>query len=595
MQRKKQSFFKGAFILSVAALIVKLLGAVFKIPLANILGGDGMGYFSTAYDIYMPVYVISNAGLPIAIARIVAESVSEGRFRDVRRTLKIANVVFLITGAIGFCILFFGSGVLLRGASVSLFGRVFVIPPFINNPGAYLAVMAMAPTVFFVCLTSAYKGYYEGLSDMYPTAFAQVSEVVVKLVFGLGLSMGAYKLGIGEFEASGTVFGKAFSSFEEARLAVLQVAAAGAILGVALGALGSFLSVYIRHKKRGDMISEEELSAPQEVTPTKTILKRIIKIAIPIALGSCVGQITGIIDLFSVYDRLHHVVDIGYDKLLNIYGAAIPLEKAAEDIPNYLNGCYKGMAVNLYNLIPTFTVAFGVSALPAITTAWTEKNVVSLKENVESVLRITMLLVLPAGIGMSVLSHGILSLLYGARPEEVEIAAPLLAILGIAVIFSATCSPINSMLQAIGRADLPVKIMVGCAAFKLAFNYVTVGIPEINIKGAAVGTLLCYVMIMSISLFFLVKKTAVKLNYVTVFIKPLVAALLCGAAAWGTAALLGLYVSEKLATVCGIAVGGVVYVASLILLRAIDEEDVRKMPKGEKLVKLYMKLPGIKK
>ncbi len=579
MQRKKQSFFKGALILSVAALIVKLLGAVFKIPLANILGGDGMGYFSTAYDLYMPVYVISNAGLPVAIARIVAESVSENRFRDVRRTLKIANTVFLITGTIGFCILFFGAGFFVNT---------------IKNPGAYLAVMAMAPTVFFVCLTSAYKGYYEGLSNMYPTALSQVIEVILKLIFGLGLSMVAYKVGISEFETSGTVFGTAYASFEDAKLRVLQIAAAGAILGVALGACGSFLSVYIRHKKSGDKITEEELSAKQEVTPTKTILKRIVKIAVPIALGSCVGQITGIIDLWSVLDRLGHAVSLDFSTIQRIYGSAIPAGKALDSIPNYLNGCYKGMAVNLYNLIPTFTVAFGVSALPAITTAWTEKNMASLKENVEAVLRVTMLLVLPAGIGMSFLSHGILNLLYGARPEEVEIAAPLLAILGIAVIFSSTCSPINSMLQAAGRADLPVKIMVGCAAFKLVFNYLTVGVPEINIKGAAVGTLLCYVLIMTISLYFLVKNTKVKLDYKMVFIKPLIAALSCGISARLVYQLLMGALPEKLCTVFGIVVGGVVYIVVLVLLRAINEDDIRKMPKGEKLAAIYKRLPGIK-
>ena len=579
MQRKKQSFFKGAFILSVAALIVKLLGAIFKIPLANILGGDGMGYFSTAYDIYMPVYVISNAGLPVAIAKIVAESASKRRFRDVRRTLKIANTVFLVTGLLGFSLLFFGAGFLVK---------------MINNPGAYLAVMAMAPTVFFVCLTSAYKGYYEGLSNMYPTALSQVVDVIVKLVFGLGLSMVAYTVGINEFETSGTVFGKFFENPEEARLAVLQVAAAGAILGVALGALGSFLSVYIRHKKSGDRITEEELSAPQVVTPTGKILKSIIRMAIPIALGSCVGQITGVIDLVSIMDRLRFAVTANPEVMQAVYGADVSADKMVETIPNFLYGC-KGMTTTLYNLIPTFTVAFGVSALPAITTAWTEKNTVALKENVEDVLRMTMLLVLPAGIGMSALSHGILSILYGGRPGEVEVAAPLLAVLGIAVIFSATCSPVNSMLQAIGRADLPVKIMVGCAAFKLVFNYVTVGIPEINILGAAIGTLICYVLIMSISLVFLVKNTSLKLDYMRTFIKPLISALFCGISARLSAELLELIVSERLATVCGIAVGGLVYVAALVLLRVINEEDVRKLPKGETLARLYAKLPMAKK
>ncbi len=580
MQRKKQSFVKGALILSIAAIIVKALGALFKIPLTNILGGDGMGYFSTAYDLYMPVYVISNAGLPVAIARIVAESASQGRFRDVRRTLKIANTVFLITGTIGFCLMFFGAGFFVRT---------------INNPGAYLAVMAMAPTVFFVCLTSAYKGYYEGLQNMYPTAASQVVEVVVKLVVGLGLSMTMYKLGMSEFTKSATVLGRTFESAQEAELGILQLAAAGAILGVACGALGSWLSVYIRHKKRGDRITEEELLAPQEDSSGRTIFKRIIKVAIPIALGSCVGQLTGVIDLWSVLNRLHFAVNTDFSAIADMYGEAIPVGKSLESIPNYLNGCYKGMAVTLYNLIPTFTVAFGVSALPAITVAWTEKNSISLKKNIEAVLRATMLLVLPAGIGMSVMSNGILTLLFGGKPEEIIIATPLLSLLAVAVIFAASCSPINSMLQAVGRADLPVKIMAVCASVKLVANYIMVGIPEINIRGAAVGTLVCYAMIMTISLYFLFKITSLKISYKTVFIKPLIAALLCGGAAWLVSELLIGVTSQNVATVIGICAGGTVYLISLVLLRAITDEDLKMLPKGEKLARIYNKLPGVGK
>ena len=151
------------------------------------------------------------------------------------------------------------------------------------------------------------------------------------------------------------------------------------------------------------------------------------------------------------------------------------------------------------------------------------------------------------------------------------------------------------MLQAVGRADLPVKIMIGCASFKLAFNYITVAIPQINIRGAAVGTLICYVAIMTISLFFLLRITNLKLNYMTVFVKPLISALLCGGGALITSLILEKYVSIKLATIFGIAVGGVIYIASLVLLRAITEEDLKMLPKGDKLAAFYRKLPGIKK
>ncbi|MBQ7055152.1 MAG: polysaccharide biosynthesis C-terminal domain-containing protein, partial [Oscillospiraceae bacterium] len=184
---------------------------------------------------------------------------------------------------------------------------------------------------------------------------------------------------------------------------------------------------------------------------------------------------------------------------------------------------------------------------------------------------------------------------YGSKPEEVEIAVPLLAVLGIAVIFSSACSPINSMLQAVGRADLPVKIMVGCAAFKLTFNYITVGIPQINILGAAIGTLICYVLIMLISMYFLLRITKLRINFMTVFIKPAISAILCAITAVVVSRVVMLGASENVGTVIGIGCGAVVYAASLVILRAITEDDIKRLPKGEKLAVIYNKLPGIKK
>ncbi len=580
--RKQHSFFQGALILTIAALIVKIIGAVFKIPLNYILGGDGMGFFSTAYDLYMPIYVLSNAGLPVAIARVVAKSAAQGNFRDVRKTLKLANLIFFITGTVGFCIMFFGA-------------RFFVNT--IGNPGAYLAVTAMAPTVFFVCLTSSFRGYYEGLQNMFPTALSQVVEVIAKLVVGFGLSAWLYNYGMTSYETTSTVFGVHYNNLEAAKIAVLQVAAAGAIAGVACGSLFSALSIFLRHKIKGDQITKEELEQPQQDHSRRSIFKEIISISIPIALGSCVSQLTGVIDLWSVLNRLHSAIASDFGVIAQMYGDAIPAGKLLEDIPNYLNGCYKGMAVTLYNLIPTFTVALGVSALPPITVAWESKNHLALKTNIESVLRMTMLLALPLALGMSFLSNEILTLLFSSRPAEVTIATPLLSILAIAVIFSAACSPINSMLQAVGRADLPLKIMAVCAVIKLSVNYVLVGTPSINIRGAAIGTLICYVLIMTISLYFLFKITKIKPDLVSIFLKPAISGLGCGGGALIVCRLLQTIngFPSKLATVIAILSGGIIYVALLILLRAITEDDLSKLPKGQKLIAIYRRLPGIKK
>lgn len=579
--RPKQSFLKGALVLSLAALIVKLIGAVFKIPLANILGGDGMGYYTTAYDMYMPIYVLSNAGLPVAVSRVVAECTSNGRYRDARRVLKISNLIFFCTGLAGMLIMFFGANWFVN---------------YIKNPGAYIAVMMMAPTVFFVCLTCSFRGYYEGLQNMVPTAISQVVEAVVKLVLGLGLSMWIYNYGINAYETTGVVFGKAMQTFDAAKLRVLQFAAGGAIAGVGLGSLGAAFSIYLRHKIGGDKITSEELNAPQLDTSRRALAKKIILFAIPVALGSCVSQLTNVIDLFTIMRRLHYAVSVNADAIFNMYQGAIPLERALEDIPNYLNGSYKGLAVTLYNLIPTFTVAFGVSALPAVTVAWEQKDHISLKKNVESALRVTLSLAIPAGLSLAVLSEDILMLLFGNRPQEVQIAAPLLFFLGIAVIFSATCSPINSMLQATHHAYIPLIIMACCSVVKIGLNYFLVGIPEINIRGAAFSTFICYALIMTVSVICLFKITKIKPNIISIFIKPLVGGISCAASAYGACRLFEkLLPSENLATLGSVVVGVLVYLIVMVLIRGLEDDDVLMLPKGKTLLKIYKKLPSIKK
>lgn len=577
--RTKHSFIHGALILSIAAVLVKIIGAIFKIPLANILGGDGMGYYSTAYDMYMPIYVLSNAGLPVAVARVVAECTSKGRFRDARRVLKLSNLIFFITGSIGCMIMLFGAGYFVR---------------VINNPGAYLAVMMMAPTVFFVCLTCSFRGYYEGLQNMFPTALSQVVEALVKLVLGLGLSMWVYQYGMSTWEQTGMVFSQVCGDYEAAKLLVLQYAAAAAIAGVALGSLCAALAIYLRHKLVGDGITKEELSAPQIDTSRRTLAKRIILFAIPIALGSCVGQLTNVIDLFTVMRRLHSAVAQDAGVILQMYGSAIPAGKALTDIPNYLNGSYKGLAVALYNLIPTFTVAMGVSALPPVTVAWETHDRPALKRNIESALRVTLMLAIPAGLSLSFLSKDVLMLLFSKRPDEVLIAAPLLFYLGIAVIFSATCSPVNSMLQATGHAYIPLIIMACSSVLKIRLNYVLVGMPQFNIRGAAISTLICYVLIMSVSVACLLFVTKIRPNFWSIFVKPLIGGLACAGGAYGACRLLGMVMPGKIATIAAIVVGVVIYLVVMVLIRGLNEDDLRMLPKGEKLAALYRRLPGIR-
>ncbi|MEG2597681.1 MAG: oligosaccharide flippase family protein, partial [Oscillospiraceae bacterium] len=194
MQKDKgQSLLQGASILAFAMIVVKLIGAVFKIPLGNILDGDAMGYFSTSYSVFTMIYAFSTAGLPAAVAKMVAEHSVHDRYRDIRKIRKISVKLFFFMGLIGFILMV-------------AFSKLYV--DLANNENAWLSVIAIAPAIFFGCMMSAYRGYYEGLRNMTPTAVSQIIEVVAKLIFGLALSIIVVQIGKNQFAAGTPVFGK---------------------------------------------------------------------------------------------------------------------------------------------------------------------------------------------------------------------------------------------------------------------------------------------------------------------------------------------------------------------------------------------------
>ncbi len=571
---KKQSVLHGAVVLMSAAFLVKIIGAVFKIPLTNLLGGDGMGYFSTAYGLFNPIYALSIAGMPVALAKLTAENLAKGRFKDVKRLFRIASLVFFITGTAGFLIMLFGA-------------RGFV--SMVNNNNAYLCVIAISPAILFGCTMSIYRGYYEGFSDMYPTAVSQVVEAVIKLIAGYTLAYITIKMGESSYQGTGNVFFLRPASESAARQLVLSFGAAGAILGVTLSTLFGTVYLAIRHRFKGDGISKEQINKSFESSSSKVLLKKLLLIAIPVCLGSVVTNLTSIIDLWSVMNRLAEAIKRDPAVMINMYKGLMPENITLTTLPNYLFGTYQGLAINIFNLVPALAVTFCISALPAVTTAWTVGNMQSLRRNVESVLRVTSMLAFPAGLGMTVMSGQILSLLYGSRPMEVKVAEPLLLSLGIAVIFVSVAIPIYSMLQAVGRADIPVKLMITGGAIKLIVNFYLVAQPGINIKGAPIGTLLCYAFIGVSSVICLVKYTHLKISVFGVFGKPLLAGGLCSVSAWVSYGLFSKYAGNMVSTVCSLAIAAIIYVISLGLLRAIRYEDVKMLPFSEKILKTLAK------
>lgn len=582
--RKKQSLLNGAIVLVIATAFVEVIGILYKIPLTELIGTIGRGYTGTAFNLYIPIYNISMAGLPVAISKLVSESIAEGHFKDVKKIFKIAFRLFFITGVVGTLVV-----LLLAYPYAKTMDAMNSLP----------SIVMIAPAVFVCCVMATYRGYYSGLHYQTPSAVSQMFEVIGKLVFGLGLAFIVQKHGMTCFANGEPVYGKICQTAEEAVLALSPYAAAASIFGVTMGAVTSLVFLVIRHKVVGDKITKQELADSPAAASGKKIAKMLTAIAIPVVISTLVMNITNLIDSWSIQFRLKAAI-ISNPALINeMYKEALALAEKmdATQLKTYLYGAYE-IALDFRNLVPTITVALGTSAIPVLSEAWTIKNKLMIRSSVESVMRVTMLISLPAGIGMAILSEDLLHILYGTK-SSLSISATIMALYGCFTFIMAAAQPLINMLQAVGRADIPMRSVSIAAIAKVIINFILVGIPAINIKGAVIGTFCFYLITVSVNFNALLKETGVKINYKSVFFKPLFCAALCGVGAWAFSGLSNNFlpsfeINSRISTatvsaVIGIIVAVIVYVLALLFTRSIVKEDVKMLPKGEKICKILEK------
>jgi len=569
-ERKKQSFLQGALILSLAAVLTKVIGALFfKIPLKN-LNSTAYGYFEATYNVYVPIYTVCTAGFPTAVSRMVSESIALGRYRDVKTIFRVAFRVFLVTGLVG---------------TLLMLGLSSFYPEFVNLPNTRLTMIVMAPAILFCCLVSAYRGVYEGSRNMTPTAISQIVEAVGKLLFGLSLAAGALQLGQSRFAAGLPVYGRMAETAEQAVEFSLPYVAAGAMIGVTAGSFFALLYIMIRYRARGIGFTRTELGGAPPSPSSRRMFRSLLRVAIPVALGTLATQLTNMIDVVSLQKCLAIVMERSGDIVEGMYAAQIAAD-GTTDVLGFLTG-NRGAVVTFTNLVPNVTLTFGISALPLITSAWALRDKRKLKSTVSLVLRITMLVATPCGIGLAVLARPIMRMVYD--DVTAQVAGPMLEVMGIAVIFICLVAPINAMLQAVGRADIPAKIVLVGGAVKLLLNTTLVLNPYINIMGSAYSTLACYVVMVVLSLIALLRVVRVRLKWRGIFLKPLFSGVLCGVAAWAANGLLARIMPGTVATILAILIAGIVYVLLLLLLGAFTREDILMLPKGQKIAQILEK------
>lgn len=582
-----QTFIKGAAILTISMVIVKVFGLLDKIILTDIysmFGDDvasmGMGLYSNAYEIFAVIFTVATGGLPIAISRLISENMAQKRYKDVKLIHKISVPFFVIVGIICFMIMFFGS---------------FAYVNIIKSPYSLYAMLCLAPTVFFGCLVSIYRGYFEGQRNMTPTAISEIIEAAVKLVLGTLFMYLIMRYGFNSYNETGTFLGFTFASKIEAQNTILSFSVAGAICGISLGSFFSFLFLFLRYKIYGDGIPEEYYLNSVDARTKRETFINICKTAIPIATGALVMSLGSLIDQVIIQNVLSNLAetktDVLYEQYNKYYSDAIIYGDATSGVPSTIHtslwGCYSS-ALTLMQLVTAVTQVFGSSAMPNVTSAWTKGNKSELKASIETVIRMTMMFTLPMALGLCVLAHPIMSFVYGDEAIS-EIGGNVLTLMGITTIFTAAVTPVCSMLQGIGKVKLPMKLYALCMIIKISISWIFVSIPEINIQGATAGSLVGYAVILVIGMYLLIKNSKIKINFYATTIKPLIGAIFSSIAAFFTNMLVGNFVPKKLSTIIAVLAAVIVYVIVLLILRTFTATEIKFLPKGEKIAKVLEK------
>ena len=502
--RRGDGFFSGVCILSLSAMIVKIVGLVYKIPMLRLLGSEGMGYFNSAYELYTLLCVIATAGLPVAMAVMIAGAESNGG--RVERIFRVSRLTFLVLGVIGTAI---------------LLGFAKPLATFLGSDRALYCIYAIAPTVFFICMAGAYRGYFQGLGNMTPTALSQVIEALGKLILGLIFASLALRAGL-----------------------PTEAVAAFAVLGLTLGALVSLFCLLVMKKaaraKLPPLLNEAEEGA---------ILPKLLKLAIPVTLSSGVVSLTRVIDMTMILRRLQ---SLG--------------QSSSEAFASY--GNYTTLALPLFGLAPALIGSVALPLIPRLSRAIASADSKEETNSVADALRLTSLVAMPASVGLVLFAEPILDLLFYGEDEAIAMTAPLLSILGASVVLSCLITVTNAILQAYSSAGLPILSMALGSILKIVMAYFLIGVPQVGILGAPISTFFCDLLICIMNFGFISRRMRELPSLSSVFIRPFVAALLSVSLArfLYNVAVDQISIDLRLLTLLSIALAAMLYLVLSLLL-----------------------------
>lgn len=530
---KKESFMQGVVTIMFSQILIKVLGLIYTLYLTNRDGfGDaGNAIYASGYQIYALLLTVSSIGVPNAISKLVSERLAVGDNKGANRIFKVALVTFGTLGAIGSMLLFFGAHVIAYN--------------WTQIPESELTLVALAPAIFFVSISSVFRGYFNGRRTLKITARAQTLEQIFKTIFTIGIV---------------EVVAYATSTSTE-------MMAAGANVATTLATFSSFAYLFMYYRlKRKEIGNEIQSSTNYKHENVKKIVKNILMVSIPLTLSSIMTSFNKNIDSFTV------------KRILSTY--------MSSDIATKLYGQLSGKVDTVTNLPLAINIAFATALVPAISAAKAQNDRESATKRTSFSLLTSMLIGLPCVVGMIVFAQPILNLLYPNANE----GALLLQLISVSVIFSILDQTINGALQGFGKVMIPATALgIGCIV-KLILNIILLKIPFFNVYGAAIGSIACHAVAFAIVFNVLKKYVKLDLPFNKFVIKPVIATTIMAICSYTLYLLMNRIISGNLATLIAMIFAVIIYLAAVVALKIYNKEDIYMLPKGEKIYKFLEKL-----
>lgn len=533
IKNKKDTFMSGAITLIFSQIIVKVVGIIYKVYLTNKSGfGDtGNAIYNGGYQIYALLLLISSIGIPNAISKMVSEKVSIGDYKGANKVFRLSLIILAVIGSIGSLVLFFSAE--------------FISTTLLDIPESKITLMILAPAIVLVAISSVIRGYFNGRSQMKATANSQSLEQILKTLLTIII------VEIVAHITSNDVIAMA----------------GGATAATTLSVVGSLIYICKYYKNRKSILDLEiKQTGKYEQTDNKTLIKNILKLAIPASLTSIITSINKNIDSITVVRGLKKIT--------------------SADEAKRLYGILSGKVDMLIALPLAFTIAFATVLVPGISSAKAKGDKKSIVTRIKSSFLLTLLIGLPCAFGLMTFAKPILELIFPNASD----GASILQAISILIVFTTITQTLSGSLQGLGNYKAPVVGLILGVIVKTVLNLIIIPIPGIGIYGATTSSIICHIISFSVEMYTLKKMTNIKFECNKYFIKPLLATALMCMLSYGIYILLCMIISARIATIIAIMLAVIIYLILVIGLKILSKEEILDLPKGEKIYNLLVNI-----